>query len=86
MKRASDFEKAQKENAISRWPIHDCAICGYHCGYVFRGENVFYDSGCSCGNFNGFQPRDFESVADHYNMQDSPRVIKEMNEFWGFQE
>lgn len=83
---AEAFRKAQKEKNISRWAIHDCSICGYQCGYVFRGDDVFYDSGCNCTNFDGFQLRSFADVASHYNMQRNPDYIKKMDEFWGFKQ
>jgi hypothetical protein len=28
--------------------IHRCTLCGYPCGYLFRQDELFYDSGCAC--------------------------------------
>lgn len=83
MKTGEDFEKQAKEKGITRWLIHDCSMCGYHCGFYFRGKVVEYDNGCGCV-MNPRSPRTWEDVAEHYNMQTNKKVIKEMDKFWGF--
>lgn len=84
MRSGDDFKKQAVKLNITKWPMHDCSICGYPCGYLFRGDEVFYDSGCDCVNYTNIQPRNWEDVAEHYNMQSHPDVIKKMDEFWGF--
>ncbi len=88
MKTGDDFRKAAEEKNISKWNIHDCSICGYLCGFVFSGDHqhVAYDSGCDCTGREHYQHRIWESVAQHYNLQSHPEVIKEMNKFWGFKD
>jgi len=87
LRTAEEFREQAKARNIKRWPIHDCSMCGYECGYLFNeaGE-VAYDSGCDCVLSLGdrISPREWENVAEHYNMQSSENYIKEMDEFWGF--
>lgn len=88
MKQAKDFKKSSIENNIHHWPIHDCSICGYECGYLFDfgGYEVIYDSGCYCTHRYVKEQRTWEDVAEHYNMQKNTDVIKKMNEYWRFSE
>ena len=84
MKVAEDFKKAAKERNISFWLIHNCSLCGYPCGYHFRDNEVYYDSGCDCTDSSTWSDRTWDDVADHYNMQKNEKYIKEMDQFWGF--
>lgn len=86
MKTAQEFKQQAETKNITEWHIHTCSLCGFHCKYVFTSNAVFYNSGCDCmrGPYN-IQPRNWERVADHYNMQNQPEVIKKYNEFWGFE-
>ncbi len=81
-----EFKEAAKRIKPRRWHMHDCSICGYQCGYIFEDnpELVFYDSGCKCVMYRTVRPSSWESVANHYNIQDNDEVIKDMNNFWGF--
>lgn len=81
---AEEFQQAAKEKNITSWPIHDCSICGYHCGYKIIEDSVAYDSGCDCVSYIDIQPRSWEDIAHQYNMQDHPGVIDKMDQFWGF--
>lgn len=85
MKTAAEFQMARNSQDLTEWLIHDCAICGYHCGYLFDGEHVFYDSGCYCTSGAPLRPKTWQHVADHYNMQTHPDTIAKYNTFWGFQ-
>ena len=84
-KSPKDFKNAAKKLNLSKWPVHDCSICGYSCGYVFDGNNVGYDSGCDCVTWENIRPSSWADVADFYNMQHSPKIIEAMNRFWGFE-
>jgi len=85
MMEAEDFKKASKKKGITFWPVHICSICGFNCGYEICGEHVGYNSGCGCITCPGWiQERSWEDLAEHYNMQNSEKVIQKMNEFWGF--
>ncbi len=83
MKTVNDFKRQVKAKNITRWLIHDCSMCGYHCGYYFDGDKVEYDNGCGC-SMQPRSPRTWDSVAEHYNMQTNKKGIKKMDEFWGF--
>ena len=85
MKTENDFKEAVKAKGINFWQVHSCSLCGYGCGFMFEGHLVDYDSGCyctSCPSLPG--KRDWADVANFYNSQKNPSVIREMDEFWGF--
>lgn len=83
MKTIQDFKKQAKAKSITKWDIHKCSMCGYQCGYLIRGDDLFYDNGCFC-SMNPPNPRDWQDLPDHYNNQKNEDYIKEMNKFWGF--
>lgn len=85
-KTALDFKEAAKRIKAAKWFVRLCSICRYPCGYVFSAdyEHVGYDSGCYCVKYENIQPRDWEYLAEYYNMQCNENVIKKMDEFWGF--
>lgn len=86
MKRTPEEFKNQAEiKGIKRWLIHDCSLCNYKCGFVFREEAVFYDGGCHCVNFHDFYETTWDHVSNHYNIQSNDNTIKEMDKFWGFE-
>lgn len=88
IKSASDFKNSAIENNIDYWPIHDCSMCNYECGYLFfQYENyeVVYDSGCDCTNSRTKHARNWEYVAEQYNYNiKNKSVIKKYNEYWKF--
>ena len=84
-KRPEDFKKAAQELKISRWTIHNCSMCGYPCGYIFRGDSVSYDCGCDCVAYTNIIQSSWEEVADFYNYTFILKVIEKMNKFWGFE-
>ena len=81
-----DFQVMAFKKIPSKWPIHKCSICGYQCGYLFDkdAERVAYDSGCYCAGRENVNEVSWSQLADYYNMQTNPEYIKEMNDFWGF--
>ena len=87
MKTAEDFKKSAIENNIHHWPVHDCSMCRYECGYLFdyQGHEVVYDHGCDCTRRYEKSLLNWDSVAEQYNMQTNPDVIKKMNEYWRFE-
>jgi hypothetical protein len=88
MKTAEDFKKSALENNIHHWPIHNCSLCRYECGYMFnfRDCEVVYDHGCDCVSMHRKSVRSWDNVAEYYNMQQNPETIKKMNEYWRFTE
>ena len=87
MRTANEFEDAARERGITEWERdpEGCSGCGYSVGYRFAPNGVFYDVGCWCtGRAPNWEPRTWQDVADFYNMQNHPRVIAEMDAFWGF--
>ena len=84
MKTADDFKQQAKLHNIIRWNVHDCSICGYRCGYIIEGDQVYYDSGCDCVTYSDIKQRNFDDIAGLYNMQKNPDIIERFNEFWHF--
>lgn len=84
--------KAQAQKiGLDFYPVHDCSICGYTCGYRFHGESVFYDSGCYCVTYTNLQPRDWQDLAYTYNMnqpENNPKIsekfLEDLNKTWKF--
>ncbi len=85
MRTVEEFKESAEKNNITKWNVNDCSICNYHCGYIIRNGQVMYDSGCDCVSHSNLQPRSWEDLAEQYNMQDHPNVIKEYDEFWKFE-
>lgn len=87
-KNPQEFQESAIKHNISRWPTHDCSICGYKCGYVFSPDkrHVGYDSGCDCVSYHAIRHADWERVAKIYNEALSPDERKEADVFWGFNE
>ena len=97
MKQIEDFKKAAKERNISHWDIHECSMCRYECGFIIRGEEVYYDSGCKC-TMGPLRQSNWEELAEFYNNNagasdveermkkypDFKKSVEEDNEFWGF--
>lgn len=65
------------------WPSHLCTICRVAVGTEIKNGEASYRSSCDCGSEPNHS-HGWEHVADRYNMQNDPAVIKEMDEFWGF--
>ena len=91
MKTVEDFKKQAKNHSIKFWNIHNCSMCGYECGYIIRGDKLFYDSGCNCGFGIDVRPVDWEEMVDHYNRNQrennkdiKQKYLDEMDEFWKF--
>jgi hypothetical protein len=83
----SEFEQAVKNHGITFWYRTDCTLCGYACGFHFKNGLPFYDNGCHCsGNQGVMRPRTWDDVAESYNIQTHPDVIKRHNEFWHFKQ
>lgn len=86
MKSGEDFRKSAIENNIHHWPVHNCSMCGYECGFLFdyRGYPVVYDAGCDCTRQYVKHERSWDDVAEQYNIQKNEKVINEMNKYWRF--
>jgi len=87
MKTGEDFKKSVEENHIEYWPVHNCSMCDYECGYIFNfnGHEVVYDSGCDCTRRYVKEARTWGNIAEQYNLNmKNPSIMKEYNEFWKF--
>jgi hypothetical protein len=81
-----DFNSSAIKKQISGWNTAKCGLCDYYFGFVFSGnhEEVGYDVGCECLGYQCIQISSWDHIADYYNRQKKKKYIKEMNEFWGF--
>lgn len=98
MKTVEELKQAAKDKNISFWEVHDCSMCGYKCGYVIRGEEVFYDAGCNCTYGGSLEPRSWQDLVNAYNMNAGAtdvekrmaehdgfkKYVEETRAFWGF--
>lgn len=80
-----EFAQAAREHDITWWPIRGCTFCEVPIGYVFEDGGVAFSSACGCNALDGLEPRGWEDVARHYNMQASPAVIAKYDRFWRFE-
>ena len=81
---ADEIRESAVKNNIDWFPIRDCSICGEWIGYrFFRWPNheVVFDSSCGCVSYENVQPRSWEDVADHINMQSNEEYAKECMEY-----
>lgn len=85
-RKPEDFKIRIEKSSIKRWTIHNCSLCGYPCGFLFRGDKVFFDCGCYCVTTHEVRKSNLSEVCGHYNIQDSTEYIQKMDEFWGFNE
>ena len=90
MKTIQDFQQKAKEKDIKKVPVHNCSMCDYLCGYIIRGEEVFYDNGCGCV-WGGERPSSWQEIADDYNRNQrennkdiSQEWLDKTDKFWGF--
>lgn len=84
MRLPEEFKIQAEKLDLECWPTIECSICGYQMEYLFEDGRVFYDSGCFCVRRENIQERSWQDVANRYNLQTHPDVIKSYDEFWGF--
>jgi len=83
MRTAEEFKQQAELKGIIYWPSHDCFFCGVSVGTEIRNGEASYRSACDCA-WSPNHSHGWEKVAERYNRQTNPDVIKRMNEFWGF--
>ena len=84
--------KLQAEKiGLEKWTVHTCSMCGYPCGYLIKGEEVFYDSGCFCVGRVDIEKRSWDDLAKTYNMNQperNPKIsqeyLDELEKVWQF--
>lgn len=83
-----NFKEQAKLKNLRNWYVRNCSMCEYPLAYVFSTdhEHVGFDAGCDCTGSRVVRESSWGAVADNYNIQTDPNVIKKMNEFWGFNE
>lgn len=69
MCKVNDIGKIKKIMRYKKFSFHKCSMCGYHCGYIYKGDNLYYDSGCDCTyQRGGWQPRPPEDILEFFKM------------------
>lgn len=86
MRTGEEFKQAAIKNNIREWQFHSCSMCDYRCGYHFSScfTWVVFDAGCYCTNQSRTYERDWDDVANQYNIQTHETAIKKYDEYWGF--
>jgi hypothetical protein len=84
-------DQATKIN-LRFYPVHECSMCGYPCGYKIFGNEVLLDTGCYCVTYNNTEPSSWDQLAATYNMnqpENNPKISKEflqeLNRVWKFE-
>lgn len=83
MRTPEEFKKQAELKGITFWKSHNCSICGVGVGTEIENGEASYRSACDCA-WSENHSHGWDKVAERYNMQSHPDVIKRMNEFWGF--
>lgn len=93
LKTVEELKEQAQKIGLTRYPVHNCSMCGYPCGYNIHGDNVEYDSGCDCVTYQNIQPRSWEELTKTYNMnqpENNPKIskqfLKKLNNTWKFEE
>lgn len=92
IKTVDQLKEQAKKIGLYFYPVHECSMCRYACGYVIEEDSVGYDSGCDCTfGRGGVEPRDWEDLAECYNMNQpennqkiSEKFLQELNQIWKF--
>ncbi len=80
-----EFKEQARLLNITFWENHKCSICNTPVGYEFKNGESSYNSNCSCVNYTSpNHSHGWQEVANSYNLQSHPDVIKKMDKFWGF--
>lgn len=66
IKTTQELKEQAEKIGLKRWNIHTCSMCGYSCGYIIEGDEVFYDAGCGC-LYNPPQPRTWGDLTSAFN-------------------
>lgn len=84
MRKPEEFKQQSEKNGITFWKSHECSICGAEVGTEIINGEPSYRSACRCA-WSPNHSYGWDKVAERYNMQTNPDVIKRMDEFWGFE-
>lgn len=76
----SEFKQAAARLGLEEWIIHQCSMCESPCGFQFRDDGVWYDSGCHCSRYS-VEKVSWSAVAKHYNRQNAGGRRK-FDQFW----
>lgn len=86
-----ELQKQAKEKEITFYPVHECSMCRYMCGYLIEDDIIGYDSGCDCVSYNNIEERSWEDLTATYNLnqpENNPNIKQEyldkLNEIWKF--
>ena len=91
IKTVEELKRQANKIKLTFYPVHNCSLCGYRCGYIINGDKVSYDSGCYCVKYMYIEERSWKDLAETYNInqpENNPDVSKEflkrLNETWKF--
>lgn len=91
IKTAQELQDQAKAINLDFYPVRECSICGYMCGYVIEGDAVGYDCGCDCVPYQNVKPRLWKELAQTYNLnqpENNPNIsqayLDKLNSVWQF--
>lgn len=70
-----------KEKLLTGAPLEEreCSMCGYMMGWLCKGPQLYFDSGCNCVTYGpNIQPRDWEAL-DFYFQPEHGHIPKLTN-------
>ena len=86
-----ELKSQASQRGLKKWIIHNCSMCGYPCGFIFRDDGVLYDSGCGCADYIDTRQSSWEEVEQTYNRnqpENNPAIsqnyLDRTNEVWLF--
>lgn len=84
-RKAEEFRNNAIKYQIESWMFRKCSLCGHPIGFLFLlgMDEVYFDGGCICARLH-LQPRTWEDVAELYNCQENPEIVREFDRFWHF--
>lgn len=95
LKTTEQLKEQAKKIDLHFFPVHECSVCGYSCGYRISGdfESVGYDSGCYCVSDINVSPSSWEELTNTYNLNQpennskiTKSYLKELNDIWKFED
>lgn len=60
---------ALKAKGNGRIVIRDCGMCGYDLSYIWKGDELFFDTGCHCTYMRGgLEPAELRRLEEFLEM------------------
>lgn len=80
---ADEVKHAVQDAGITRIQIRDCSMCHYPLSYLISDDEIAYDAGCNCVSYHNIEPRTWDDLARHFNIQKPEIRARMWNELMG---